>query len=193
MSDAAHLTGAADRPPAVTELYDRLAGDLAFVAAAPLAVPAPDVAAFLTFEARLLDAGRRSDWLARFSEDGWFWVPLAGGRHPGEDQGLLLDDKRRLKERVWRFSDPSAWALQPEPVVVRSVTGVEVWPCPNDPEDRLAASVLSLEMHARGRAWSTMGRQVHRLQRTETGLRIRHKILSLPALAAGTPHLAWLL
>ena len=192
MTEATSHPGVSERRP-VQELYDRLADDLAFAAAAPTAVPAPDISAFLAYEARLLDARRRSDWLALFGEDGWFWVPLAGGRHPGEDQGLLLDDKRRLKERVWRFGDPSAWALQPEPLVVRAVTGVEVWPCPSNPEDRLAASVLSVEMHARGRRWSTLGRQVHRLRRTETGLQIRHKILSLPALASGTPHLAWLL
>ena len=196
MTASPHLTLISDRLGAVRALYDALAADLAFPADAPPAAPDPVAAAVPTHEARLLDAGRREAWLTLIDADGWFWVPLSRGRHPGRDQSLILDDRRRLTERVWRFTDPNAWALQPEPQIVRSIGGVETWPCPIRPGEIIVASVITLACHDGRTPWTALGRQVHRLVPAPdepAGFRIRHKILDLPALGAGTPHLAWLL
>lgn len=196
MTASPHLSVASDRLGAVRALYDGLATDLAFADTAPPPAPDPAAAAFLTYEARLLDAGRRDTWLALVEAAGWFWVPLPPSRHPGRDQSLILDDRRRLTERVWRFMDTNAWALQPGPRVVRAITGVEAWPCPAQRGETIVASVITLARHDARGAWSTIGRQVHRLVRMPddpAGFRIRHKILDLPALGTGTPHLAWLL
>lgn len=173
--------------------YDGLAADLRSAAERPAGDPelAAGVAAFLHAEARLLDAGRFAEWLDLVADDGVVWVPLRADAHPATDQSLFLDDRRRLGERVWRLGDPNAWALRPAPWVTRLVGGVEAWTVGND--ELLAASTLLLQHARAGRAWSGAGRTVHRLRRGPAGWRIVHKIISLPAPAAGVPHLGWLL
>jgi 3-phenylpropionate/cinnamic acid dioxygenase small subunit len=178
---------------AVRARYDALAADLAAVAAAPVADPAPSAAAaaVLAAEARRLDHGRWQDWLGWCGEDTVLWVPLdVRAAHPGDDQSLFLDDRRRLDERIWRFTDPSAWALHPAGTVVRGVSGVEAWP---SDDGMLVSSVLSIQHVRAQRTWATTARQVHRLRGTGGGWRLVHKILLIPRLEAGGPHLGWLL
>ncbi|MFT4082180.1 MAG: aromatic-ring-hydroxylating dioxygenase subunit beta, partial [Nocardioides sp.] len=154
-------------------------------------------AAQLAAEARWLDHERWRDWLSHCCDDTVVWVPLdTRSPHPGDDQSLFLDDRRRLDERVWRFLDPNAWALVPSGTVVRSVSGVEAWPA--GPDELVVSSVLGLQQVRAHRTWATTGRQVHRLRavpRTEGGTAylLVHKIMLLPHLEAGSPHLGWLL
>lgn len=183
---------------AVRARYDTLAADLTTVAAAPTADPAvtAEAAAVLRAEARILDAGDWQRWLDWCGEDAVLWVPLdVRSAHPGTDQSLLLDDRRRLDERVWRFTDPNAWALHPAGVVTRGVSAVEAWPA-DAVDEVLVASVLALQ-HVRGAAvWATQARQIHRLRRRPThpnGWALVSKVLLIPALDAGSPHLGWLL
>lgn len=182
---------------AVRRRYDAIAADLLAAAAAPVADPglAAEAAAVVTAEARILDARDWQRWLDWCGEETVLWVPLdVRAAHPGSDQSLFLDDRRRLDERVWRFTDPSAWALNPPASVIRGVSGVEAWP--DGIEQLLVSSVLSLQ-HVRARAvWSTQARQVHRLRREPSrpaGWILVHKVLLIPALDAGSPHLGWLL
>lgn len=186
--------------------YDALSSDVASVATMPAADPALSAAAasVLLAEARLLDARRWGEWLARCADDAVLWVPLdTEDPRAGEGQSLLLDDRRRLDERVWRFTDPNAWALAPPGRVTRVVAGVEAWPVTSAEEptgqEILVSSTLSLQ-HVRGdTVWATAGRQVHRLradaepEAQDSEWRLVHKVLLLPALRAGTPHLGWLL
>jgi 3-phenylpropionate/cinnamic acid dioxygenase small subunit len=179
----------------VRERYDALAADLATAAAAPIADPvlSAEVAMVLRAEARLLDAGNWPRWLDWCAADTLLWVPLnVRAAHPGDDQSLFLDDRRRLDERIWRFTDPNAWALNPPGLVTRAVSAVEAWEA--EPGQILAAGVLGLQ-HVRGRTrWATQGRQVHRLRRSADGSwQLVHKIMLIPALEAGSPHLGWLL
>lgn len=186
--------------------YDALGDDVASVAAMPSGDPALSAAAAsaLLAEARLLDARRWRDWLGWCSDDAVMWVPLdLEDPRAGDGQSLFLDDRRRLDERVWRFSDPNAWALVPPGRVTRVVAGVEAW-CVTPAEERggreiLVSSTLSLQYVRGDTVWATAGRQVHRLRAVDEpeakgpGWRLVHKTLLLPALRAGTPHLGWLL
>lgn len=189
----------------VKGLYDELVADRQSVATAP---PASDlglvgeIAAILNSEARTLDARGFDRWLTLWEVDATYWVPLATGGHPGTDQALFLDDRRRLVERVWRMSDRSAWALWPPAETVRSIGGVEAWrvteladaaPAPRGDEEVLAASAIHIQYVRGEKAFSLAGRQVHRLRRTAEGWRLRRKILLLPELSAGSAHLGWLL
>lgn len=180
---------------AVRRRYDALAADVATVAAAPVAAPevSTRMAALLRAEARWLDSRRWSDWLQWCGDDTVVWVPLSVEQpHPAADQSLFLDDRGRLDERVWRFTDPNAWALLPAGQVVRGVSAVEAWEGPD--QEVLVASVLTLQHVRAGKVWSTVGRQVHRIRLEPRGAGVLvHKILLLPGLDAGTAHLGWLL
>ena len=163
------LAGMDDRPPADPELWG----------------PA---SAALLHEARLLDAGRFEDWLCGWPDDAVLWVPLSSPAHPGTDQSLLLDDRRRLAERVeWR-RDPSAWGQQPPSRTVRIVGGVEAWTAPGGLVTR---STLLIDEHRHGRRQQLAGCQIHEL--VGDGLRRRTKILVVPALGTGVRNPSFLL
>ena len=175
---------------AVLARYDELAGLLSGMGDRPRADPELSAAAeaALLHEARLLDTGRFEDWLAGWTDDAVLWVPLSGAAHPGRDQSLLLDDRRRLAERVGWRRDPSAWGQQPPSLTTRIVSGVEAWPAPGGLVTR---SSLLIDEHRHGRRQQLAGIQIHELVRDDLGCRT--KILIVPALAAGVRNPSFLL
>ena len=181
-------TRAAD-PAAVLSRYDELAALLAVTDGRPPADPALSAAAapLLLHEARVLDAGRFEEWLAAWTADAVLWVPLAVPAHPGTDQSLLLDDRRRLAERVeWR-RNPSAWGQQPPSRTTRIVGGIEAWPSPGGIVTR---STLILDEHRHGRSQQLAGHQIHEFLGND---RRRTKILVVPALGTGIRNPSFLL
>ena len=181
---------ATDTQAAVLARYDELARLLAGMDDRPRADLDLSAAAgaVLLHEARLLDAGRFEDWLAGWTDDGVLWVPLSVPAHPGRDQSLLLDDRRRLGERVkWR-RDPSAWGQQPPSRTTRIVGGVEAWPAPGGV---VARSTLLVDEHRHGRHQQLAGCQIHEFVGDD--LRLRTKILVMPALSTGVRNPSFLL
>lgn len=177
-------------------LYDSLVADVAFLDAAPVmsdGALAAEVAPTLIGEARLLDRRQFDTWFALWTADAAFWVPLHQDHHPARDQGLIMDDHRRLGERVWRMHDTSAWALVPNAQIVRMVGGIEAWPLPDSGSDILATNTISITHERMGKVTVLAGRQIYRLRRSDESWKLVRKIMLCPAIAAGTPHLGWLL
>lgn len=194
----------ADGVVRVKALYDDLVADRDIVASASLPgdlVLVGEIAALLAFENRLLDARSFDRWLALWEADATYWVPLTIDAHPGQDQALFLDDRRRLGERVWRMADRSAWALWPAADTIRLLGSVEAWrvadlsgaPPATAGEEALAASTISIQCIRNRSSITFAGRQVHRLRRAGSSWRLRRKTLLLPNLQVGSPHLGWLL
>ena len=149
-------------PAAVRSRYDELAELVSWVQGRPAADPAltAAVAPHLVREARLLDSGRFEEWLEGWTDDAVVWVPLSVPAHPGQDQALFLDDRRRLAERVsWR-RDPAAWGQQPPSLTVRAVTGVEAWPAGGRV---VARSSLVVHEQRHGLGQHLAGYQIHEL------------------------------
>lgn len=94
----------ADRPPALTR---------------------QDAEDFLYREAALLDDGRLDDWLALFTDDGRYRLPIADGDDPLEP-ALVDDDRDRLAERVFRLTSTQAHAQLPPSRTVHDVGNVRV-------------------------------------------------------------------
>jgi 3-phenylpropionate/cinnamic acid dioxygenase small subunit len=177
-------------------LYDSLVADVAFLDAASLMTDgalAAEVAPTLIGEARLLDRRQFDTWFDLWAEDAVFWMPLHQNHHPARDQGLILDDHRRLRERVWRMHDTSAWALVPYAQTVRMVGGVEAWALQDSSTDVIATSAISITHERTGTVSVLAGRQIHRLRRADDGWMIVRKILLCPAITAGMSHLGWIL
>jgi len=152
---------------------------------------APVATALLETEARTLDAARYGDWLALYAEDACLWVPAHPDDHPGLDQALAFDDKRRLRERARRMHDPQAWALvAPRPVTVRQLGPVAAWA---DGDGILAVAALTVTHVRRGPAHVLHGREIISLVPAAEGFLIAAKILVFPELALGAPHLGWLM
>jgi benzoate/toluate 1,2-dioxygenase beta subunit len=140
--------------------------------------PDRDVEAFLYREARLLDQGRREEWLGLFTEDATYWIPLlAGQQDPWTTCSIVYDDRRLLEARVRQFTHPRAHARVPAPRTVHQVGNIEI--LDDTGSELVVASTLILIEYRqeRQRVWGALVE--HRLRRTPGGLRIAAKRVDL--------------
>jgi 3-phenylpropionate/cinnamic acid dioxygenase small subunit len=69
---------------------------------------------FVYAEARMLDEQRFEDWLALFTDDGHYWMPLVPGQQdPKLHTSLLYEDKLLLRVRVERLAGARTFSQQP--------------------------------------------------------------------------------
>jgi len=129
-------------------------------------------------EAALLDEGRLDEWLALYTDDATYWVPLERGQaDPSSTVSLIHDDRALLEVRVRQFKHPRAHARTPMPRTVHQIGNVEVL------EDdgrhlRVASTLVMVEFRSeRQRVWGA--RVEHRLRREGLGLRIAAKRVDL--------------
>jgi 3-phenylpropionate/cinnamic acid dioxygenase small subunit len=148
----------------------------------PAADPArlAEVEQFLYREAWLLDRARFDEWLALFTDDCLYWVPLEAGQPDGvETCSIIHDDRRLLEARVRQYRHPRAHARRPFARTVHQVTNVVL--AAEDAAGRELTVHSSLVMiEFRNEAQRTWGALVeHRLRRTEPGLAIARKRVDL--------------
>jgi 3-phenylpropionate/cinnamic acid dioxygenase small subunit len=73
-----------------------------------------DLIDFVVNESYLLDAKRYDEWLELFTEDAFYWVPLAQDQPDGVNQtSHLYEDKLLRTLRVERLKSPRAFSQQP--------------------------------------------------------------------------------
>lgn len=69
---------------------------------------------FVLDEAALLDELRFDDWLALFTEDGHYWMPLAHGQtDPLLHASLMYEDRLLLQVRIERLRGARTFSQQP--------------------------------------------------------------------------------
>src|SRR5262245_17132854 len=86
-----------------------------------------EVEQLLHHEAWLLDHGRLDEWLALFTDDATYWIPLqADQADPLTTSSIVYDDRRLLAVRVRQFQHPRAHARVPAPRTVHQVANVQV-------------------------------------------------------------------
>ncbi|MCU1459161.1 MAG: aromatic-ring-hydroxylating dioxygenase [Actinomycetia bacterium] len=99
-------------------------------------------AAFLAREARLLDDGGYKAWLELFTDDCVYWIPsTAPIEDPRRAVSYLLDDHRRLEDRIALLDTGWAHAQIPPARTQRVITNVEAWPM-TDGDLRVRASAV---------------------------------------------------
>jgi 3-phenylpropionate/cinnamic acid dioxygenase small subunit len=128
---------------------------------------------FLYHEAHLLDTQRYEEWLALFTEDATYWVPLEQGQQdPRETSSLVYDDRTLLELRVKQMRHPRAHARAPLPRTVHQVGNIVV-------QDLLVRSTLTaVEFRAeKQRVWA--GLVEHQLERNGNSFRIARKRIDL--------------
>ncbi|AHG65338.1 aromatic-ring-hydroxylating dioxygenase subunit beta [Advenella mimigardefordensis] len=73
-----------------------------------------DVIDFVYQEARLIDELRLDQWVALFTDDGYYWMPLQRGQTETRLQSsLMYEDKLLLKVRVERLTGKRTFSQQP--------------------------------------------------------------------------------
>ena len=141
----------------------------------------PDLAEaerFLLREARLLDEARFEDWLALFTEDAWYWVPVQPDQaSPHDTVSLIYDDRRLLETRIRRLASPRMYSQEPRSRTSRLVGQVTV----EDAEGRAAtvrSKFLMIE-YRREQQRLFAGTAWHRLVQIDGAIRIAWKRVNL--------------
>ena len=143
------------------------------------AVDLREIEAFLFLEARLLDEARYDDWLALYTGDATYWVPLERGQQtPSDTSSLIYDDRKLLEARVRQFSHPRRHAQTPASRTCHMVGCVE--PLGTGADGRLAvrSKLIVVEFRAE-RQIIHAGSCEHRLVREGAGYKIAAKRVDL--------------
>jgi 3-phenylpropionate/cinnamic acid dioxygenase small subunit len=133
---------------------------------------------FLLHEARLLDEAKFDDWLALFTLDGWYWVPIEPGQtDPHTTVSLIYDDRRLLETRVRRLASPRMYSQEPRSQTSRMVTNVSI----EDSEGRSATvrSKFVMVEYRREQQRLFAGTAWHRLVQVDGAIRIAWKRVDL--------------
>ena len=86
-----------------------------------------EVEDFLYHEADLLDRGKFEDWLALFTADAKYWLPLHMEQLNGLDEAsLIYDDRMSLETRVRRALHPHFYAQQPYSRTCHIISNVRI-------------------------------------------------------------------
>ena len=133
---------------------------------------------FLTREARFIDEGRLNEWLAMFSDDCLYWVPVsAGGGEPRTEVSHAFDDRRRLTDRVYWLRTGLAYSQIPASRTRRLVGNVEL--LDESSGTRLVRSNFIINEFRAGVAKTYTGWYAHVLTPIEDGWQIRLKQANL--------------
>ena len=132
---------------------------------------------FLFHEARLLDTGQLEAWLALFTEDATYWVPLERNqRNPLETSSLIYDDRTLLELRVKQARHPRAHARLPLARTVHQVGNILV----EEKKDlvRTTSNLVLVEFRSeKQRVWGALVE--HHLRKSGDSFRIAHKRVDL--------------
>jgi 3-phenylpropionate/cinnamic acid dioxygenase small subunit len=73
-----------------------------------------DLIDFVVNEARLLDAKRFEEWNQLFTDDAYYWIPLAPGQEDRINHTSHMYEDKLLRElRIERLKSPRAFSQQP--------------------------------------------------------------------------------
>jgi len=134
-------------------------------------------------EAGLLDDRAYDAWIALFTEDCRYWVPVSPDMtSPRDGPAHFHDDRQVMMVRTHRLLNPRAFGAEPTPRTVHIVSGVRI----EDEDDSgmtVVSSQIMLEYRNRDRFEADQrifgGRVRHRLRKTPDGLRIAEKRVDL--------------
>ncbi len=132
---------------------------------------------FLYHEARLLDEGRLEDWLALFTEDATYWLPLERGqKDPIETSSLVYDDRTLLELRVKQARHPRAHARLPLARTIHQVGNITV--IEEKTFLKVNSTLILIEFRSeKQRTWGALVE--HHLRRAGDSFRIAHKRVDL--------------
>lgn len=140
------------------------------------------VTALVHHEARLLDERRYAEWVALFSDDARYWVPVSPDQQsPREGPSHFHDDIQVMQVRTHRLANPRAFGAEPAPRTAHIVSSITV----DEAGDLIVVGSSQLMLEYRNRdgfeADSRLfgGRVTHHLRDEGDGLKIVLKRVDL--------------
>lgn len=135
---------------------------------------------FLYLEASLMDAHEYDAWLALWEGDQLcYWVPCNNdNQDPATGLGIIYDSNRdQLEDRIARLKDKTAHAFRPCAKLTRVVSNVVLLATSGDEVEVASSFVLSDLRRGVANLW--LGKSIHKLRETRSGLRILGKKVML--------------
>jgi 3-phenylpropionate/cinnamic acid dioxygenase small subunit len=79
-----------------------------------MSVSEQELIRFVVREARLIDEQRFDEWYELFTDDAYYWVPVAPGQtDPLSHNSIAYEDKLLLQLRIERLRSPLAYSQKP--------------------------------------------------------------------------------
>ena len=101
------------------------------------------IEALVIREARLLDTRDYPAWVALFTADCHYWVPVSPDMtSPLEGPSHFNDDRQLLLARTHRLANPRTFAAEPPPRTVHVVSGVEVMSESADQAEVISSQIM---------------------------------------------------
>jgi 3-phenylpropionate/cinnamic acid dioxygenase small subunit len=148
---------------------------------------------FIYAEARLADVHRYDDWEALWADDGVYWVPAGPGsaENPDTHISVIYDNRSRIALRVGQLNTGKRHSQDPVSNVAHVIGNVEI--ISDDTRSvQTRASFIAVESRIRGLVtWA--GTVQHTLTRTEAGLRMSRKVVTLVNRDQPIPTLSFLI
>ena len=133
---------------------------------------------FLLREARLLDEARFDDWLALFTPEAWYWVPIEPDQADRfETVSLINDDRRLLETRVRRLASPRMYSQEPRSRTSRIIGNVTIEDADGDFCTVRSKFVMIEFRREQQRIFA--GTALHRLAQTDGRIMIAWKRINL--------------
>lgn len=133
-----------------------------------------EVEAFLFEQAEILDERRWDDWLALFTEDGHYWMPVTEEQEVADGvPNIFYEDMDLMRVRVKRVTHPRAWSQKPPHKTTHVVSNVIVESADPATGDLVVRSKFHMVEFRRDAVRHFAGRYRHNLVKTADGYRIR--------------------
>jgi 3-phenylpropionate/cinnamic acid dioxygenase small subunit len=150
----------------------------------------PALVSFVFTEARLADEARYSEWEALWDDDALYWVPMHPGADPQETVSYVYDHRGRIRSRVAQLNTGVRHSQTPPSVMRRTVSNFEVVAADGDTVT-LGSNFVLVEYRFAVTVWA--GRYLHKIRRTEAGLRLAAKTVHLVNAGGPIPTMAFLI
>lgn len=135
---------------------------------------------FVYDEARMLDEQRFDQWLALFTEDGRYWMPLSHGQtDPLLENSLMYEDNLLLRIRIERLAGQRTFSQQPKSRSHHLLQAPVVEYLGGAGEEHVVRTAFHYTETRQDSQTMYVGWSTHHLVETEAGLRIRLKRVDL--------------
>jgi 3-phenylpropionate/cinnamic acid dioxygenase small subunit len=128
---------------------------------------------FLYREADLLDRREYDQWLALFTEDGIYWLPMEESDDPLLQSSILYDDTRMREMRVHQIVRKPHYAQLPRSRTVHAVSNVIT--APGDRADEATVRCVVMVTELREGNYQQLGLGNHRIFAGHCEYRLRRE------------------
>ncbi len=161
-----------------------------------------EIEEFLYHEAMLADESRYPEWLELVTDDIHYWVPAGDGDYePGSRVSFLNDNRTRLATRITQLMSGRRYSQVPKSPMRRIISNIQILAVhpsgdgDSGTEYEVGSNFVLYEHAVQAtndmRIW--VGRTIHRLRRTDEGLRIARKKIELVNSTSALPNMSFII